>query len=262
MAVFIYPHALTGILSAANGDAIKRNAIALPAFSVVLGLVGLMGVMAHAAGIVVSNAQDVVPQLILKMFPDWFVGFCFAAIAIGALVPAAVMSIGAANTFARNIWRPFVHPEMSSYEETLLAKLVSLIVKVGALLVILFIPTKFAIDFQLLGGLWMIQCFPAIIFGLYTRWFTGRALLAGWAAGMAAGTYLAWGPTSWSTTHAVFDWFSAYNGVIAVILNIAVASAISLLFPAQPTEDSDRTAGRGEAACVSASGALPTEAQS
>jgi SSS family solute:Na+ symporter len=238
MALFIYPHALTGILSASSADAIKRNAIALPIFSVALGLVGLMGLMAHAAGIVVSNAQDVVPQLVIKMFPEWFVGFSFAAIAIGALVPAAVMSIGAANTFTRNIWKPFIHSEMSAREETLLAKLTSLIVKLGALLVILFIPTKFAIDFQLLGGMWMIQCFPAIIFGLYTRWFSGWGLLAGWAVGMATGTYLAWGPASWSTTHTVFDWFSAYNGIIAVILNMAVAAAISFLFP---TEQPDKT---------------------
>jgi SSS family solute:Na+ symporter len=239
MALFIYPHALTGILSASSADAIKRNAIALPIFSVALGFIGLMGIMAHAAGIVVSNPQDVVPQLVIKMFPEWFVGFCFAAIAIGALVPAAVMSIGAANTFTRNIWKPFIHSEMSAREETLLAKLTSLIVKLGALLVILFIPTKFAIDFQLLGGMWMIQCFPAIIFGLYTRWFSGWGLLAGWAVGMAAGTYLAWGATSWSTTHTVFDWFSAYNGIIAVILNMAVAAAISFLFPSEGPDKTD-----------------------
>jgi SSS family solute:Na+ symporter len=237
MALFIYPHALTGILSASSGDAIKRNAIGLPAFSVVLGLVGLMGLMAHAAGIVVTNAQDAVPQLIIKMFPGWFVGFCFAAIAIGALVPAAVMSIGAANTFTRNIWKPFIHPGMSAREETMLAKLTSLVVKLGALLVILFIPTKFAIDFQLLGGVWMIQCFPAIIFGLYTRRFTGCGLLAGWAVGMVAGTWLAWGPASWTPTHTVFGWFSAYNGLIAVTLNIAIAAAASALFPSDAPDE-------------------------
>jgi SSS family solute:Na+ symporter len=70
MALFIYPHSLTGILSASSSDAIKRNAIALPAYSLVLGLIGLLGLMGHAAGIVVSN-----PQLFLKMFPDWLAGF-------------------------------------------------------------------------------------------------------------------------------------------------------------------------------------------
>ncbi len=227
MALFLYPHSLTGILSASGPDAIKRNAVALPAYSLVLGLIAMLGLMAHAAGIVVKNPQEVVPALILKSFPDWFVGFSFAAIAIGALVPAAVMSIGAANTFTRNIWKPFIHPQMSGAEETTVAKVVSLVVKLGALAVILFVPTKFAIDFQLLGGVWMIQCFPAIIFGLYTRWFDGKALLAGWAVGMLLGTWLAWGADKWVPTHGVFDWFVAYNGLIAVVVNIAISAALS-----------------------------------
>ena len=126
------------------------------------------------------------------------------------------------------LWKPFVRPAITAGEEAFLAKLMSLIVKLGALLVILFVPTKFAIDFQLLGGVWMIQCFPAIIFGLYTRWFSGWALLGGWAVGMVVGTYLAWTPGAWVPVHSVFDWFVAYNGLIAVTLNVAVSTLVSL----------------------------------
>ena len=111
------------------------------------------------------------------------------------------MSIGAANTFTRNIWKPFIHPAMSPQEEAVLAKLMSLVVKVGALAFILFVPTKFALDLQLLGGMWMAQVFPAVIFGLYTRWFSGWALLAGWATGMVLGTWLAWTPAAWVPVH-------------------------------------------------------------
>ena len=193
MALFMYPHALTGALAASSGQAIRRNTMTLPAYSFVLGLIALLGIMAHAAGVKVANPQDAVPQLLLKVFPDWFAGFSFAAIAIGALVPAAVMSIGAANTFTRNVWRPFVNPQVTPAAESTIAKLVSLIVKIGALAVIFFMPTKFAVDLQLLGGVWMVQIFPAMILGLYTRWYSGPALLVGWAAGMIVGTSLAWG---------------------------------------------------------------------
>ncbi len=240
MALFMYPHALTGTLSASSAKAIRLNTMTLPAYSFVLGLIALLGMMALAAGIHVANPTDAVPQLVLWAFPDWFAGFCFAAIALGALVPAAVMSIGAANTFTRNVWKPFIHPEMSPQEEAILAKLVSLVVKVGALLVIFFMPTKFALDLQLLGGVWMIQIFPAMIFGLYTRWFGGAALLSGWAVGMATGTALAWGSTAWVPVHAL-KWdipligpidtglnMSVYNGLTAVVANIVVAGLISL----------------------------------
>jgi DNA-binding XRE family transcriptional regulator len=66
------------------------------------------------------------------MFPSWFTGVAFAAIAVGALVPAAIMSIAAANHFSRNIWREHVHPAMSRREEAPVSKVVSLLVKVGA----------------------------------------------------------------------------------------------------------------------------------
>ena len=114
------------------------------------------------------------------------------------------MSIGAANTFTRNVWKPFIHPAMTPHEESVLAKIVSLIVKIGALLVIFFMPTKFALDLQLLGGVWMIQIFPAMIFGLYTRWFGGAALLVGWAVGMICRNVRWPGrPTAWVPVHAL-----------------------------------------------------------
>ncbi len=231
LALFMYPHALTGVLSADSPRSIRRNAMTLPAYSLVLGLVALLGLMGRAAGLDLKNPQDVVPQLFLKMFPDWFVGFSFAAIAIGALVPAAIMSIGAANTFTRNIWRPFVNANMTDTEESNIAKIVSLVVKLGALAFILFIPTKFAIDFQLLGGVVMIQIFPAIIFGLYTRRIHGTPLLIGWAVGLLTGIYLAWGPDKWVPTWATPAGFSVYIGLFSVMVNFIVSIALSFIMP-------------------------------
>jgi SSS family solute:Na+ symporter len=232
LALFMYPHSMTAILAARSEKAIKVNAVALPAYSLLLGLVALLGLMAHAAGVKVANPQDAVPQLFLKVFPDWFVGFAFAAIAIGALVPAAVMSIGAANTFTRNIWKPFVSPNMSGEDEAVLAKLMSLVVKVGALAFILLIPTKFALDLQLLGGVWMIQIFPALIFGLFSHRFSGIGLLFGWAVGMVLGTWLAWTPGAWVPVHALFGTgIAVYNGLIGLAANIVVAVVLSALLP-------------------------------
>jgi SSS family solute:Na+ symporter len=249
MALFMYPHALTGALAASSGRAIRFNTMALPAYSLVLGLIALLGLMALAAGVKVETPQDAVPQLMLWAFPDWFAGFCFAAIALGALVPAAVMSIGAANTFTRNIWKPFIDPEMTPQEESLLAKLASLAVKIGALAVIFFMPTQFALDLQLLGGVWMVQIFPAMILGLYTRRFSGWALLIGWAAGMIVGTSLSWNGKAWVPVHAL-NWdiplvgdvdlglgFAAYNGLTAVLVNFLVAATLSLVLRSQAVDE-------------------------
>jgi hypothetical protein len=64
------------------------------------------------------------------------------------------MSIGAANLFTRNFWKAYVNPQIDEAGEAAVAKVTSLVVKVGALLVILYLPTQFALDLQLLGGLW------------------------------------------------------------------------------------------------------------
>jgi SSS family solute:Na+ symporter len=119
LALFLYPHSLTAILSASSGHAIRRNAALLPGYSFVLGLLALLGFFAiaagvrelpeYAAGFARFGSNFAVPALFLHSFPSWFVGIAFAAIGIGALVPAAIMSIAAANLYTRNIHREFVN---------------------------------------------------------------------------------------------------------------------------------------------------------
>ena len=198
LALFMYPHSITATLSSRSRNTIRRNAIILPAYSFVLGLLALLGWVAIAAGTKpigldgVPNAQLVIPQLFEDSFPAWFAGVAFAAVAIGALVPAAIMSIAAANTFTRNIYREWIKPHATHAEEANVSKLVSLAVKGFALVFVLTLDKQNAINFQLLGGIWILQTFPAIVFGLYTRWFHRWGLLAGWAAGMIYGTLAAY----------------------------------------------------------------------
>lgn len=231
MAAFMYPHTLTGIFAAKSADTIRKNAVFLPAYTVLLGLIALLGYMAYAAGVKVQANNDIVPALFNAMFPSWFSGFAFAAIAIGALVPAAVMSIGAANLFTRNFWKPYVNPNVSAEGEAKVAKMVSLVVKFGALVFILFLPTKFALDLQLLGGVWILQTFPALVFGLFVGWFGANALLSGWAVGIIGGSWLAYadGIKPVHTFHIGADSYTMYTGLIALALNIAVAVVVNVI---------------------------------
>ena len=232
MAAFMYPHTLTGIFAAKSADTIRKNAVFLPAYTVLLGLIALLGYMAYAAGVKVEANNDIVPALFNAMFPSWFSGFAFAAIAIGALVPAAVMSIGAANLFTRNFWKPYVNPNVSAEGEAKVAKIVSLVVKFGALVFILFLPTKFALDLQLLGGVWILQTFPALVFGLFIGWFGANALLSGWAVGIIGGSWLAYadGIKPVHTFHIGADSYTMYTGLIALAINIVVAVVVQLVF--------------------------------
>ncbi|UWU24706.1 sodium:solute symporter family protein (plasmid) [Rhizobium sp. CB3060] len=235
LAAFMYPHTLTGIFASNSGKTIRKNAVLLPAYTLLLGLLALLGYMGHAAGLKLESPNDVVPALFKTLFSGWFSGFAFAAIAIGALVPAAVMSIGAANLFTRNFWKAYVNPEVSSAGEAKVAKLTSLVVKVGALLVIIFLPTQFALDLQLLGGIWILQTLPALVFGLYTNWFRAPGLLAGWFVGFIGGTFLVW-DAGWKPLHLISlggEPFTIYTGLLALAANIAVAVVINAVVPAR-----------------------------
>jgi solute:Na+ symporter, SSS family len=231
LAAFMYPHTLTGIFASKSADTIRKNAVLLPAYTLLLGLIALLGYMAYAAHIKVDTPNDVVPALFKALFPSWFAGFAFSAIAIGALVPAAVMSIGSANLFTRNVWKSYVNPDISHAGEAAVAKIASLVVKVGALAFILFLPTQYALDLQLLGGLWILQTFPSLVFGLFTRWFRAEALLLGWAVGIGWGSWTAWsnGLKPLATINIEGVSYVFYVGLGALILNIVVAAVATVV---------------------------------
>lgn len=226
LAAFMYPHTLTGIFASKSANTIRKNAILLPAYTLLLGLIALLGYMAHAAGVKPATPNDTVPALFRTLFPGWFAGFAFAAIAIGALVPAAVMSIGAANLFTRNVWKAYVNPAVTHAGEAQVAKITSLAVKGGALLFILFAPVQYALDLQLLGGLWILQTFPAVVFGLFFNWFRAPALLLGWAVGFFGGSFIAYmdGLKPLHTVVIGGTSYTVYVGLLAVLANVLVAA--------------------------------------
>jgi SSS family solute:Na+ symporter len=252
-ALFLYPHSQVSVLASRSRDTIKRNMAALPAYSFVLGLLALLGYMAIAAGVTPTtnplsgkpDSNTVVPLLFDKMFPDWFAGIAFGAIAIGALVPAAIMSIAAANLFTRNIFLEYIKRDAGPALQAKVSKIASLVVKLGALLVIISIDPQFSIDLQLIGGVVILQTLPAVVFGLYTRWFHRWALLAGWAAGLIAGLWMLYdnanpligkahfAGSQWALSRWGLDTTKTmYVGILAVGINILVAAVFTVVLRA------------------------------
>ena len=263
LALFLYPHSVTGVLATRSRDTIRKNMAALPAYSVVLALLALLGLMAIKAGITPltgsngkPDANTVVPLLFDKMFPSWFAGIAFAAIGIGALVPAAIMSIAAANLFTRNIYTEYFRRDASPAEEARVSRLVSLVVKAGAVVVILLLDPQFSIDLQLIGGVIILQTLPAVAIGLYTRALHAWGLIAGWAVGMIAGLYMLYNTANAVTGKAHFGGaqyelsnislfadskMTIYTGAIALVLNLIVAIVVSLALRSRGRRFEDRT---------------------
>ncbi|MFB9543951.1 monocarboxylate uptake permease MctP [Micromonospora sagamiensis] len=263
LALFLYPHSITGVLASRNRDVIKRNMSALPAYSLLLGLIALLGYMAIAAGVKplpgakegTVDSNTVVPVLFDQAFPDWFAGVAYAAIGIGALVPAAIMSIAAANLFTRNIYKEYLKRDATPAQEAHVSKITSLVVKVGAVACIVFLDPQFSIDLQLIGGVIILQTLPAVALGLYTRWFHRGALIAGWAAGMGLGMWMLYqipnaatgrkhfGGSAFPLAEFGFDTKKTiYVGIVAVLVNLLVAALGTLLLrAAKVAEGTDGT---------------------
>ncbi|MFG1605298.1 sodium:solute symporter [Actinoplanes sp. NPDC049265] len=273
VALFLYPHTQTAVLAARNRGTLRRNLAALPIYTLSLGVLMLVGFAAlyGGKGPIGGNPNTVVPQWFAENAPAWGAGLAFAAIGVGAMVPAAIMSIAAANLFTRGIYREYIRPGASQREETYVSKAFSLTVKFGALLVILLLNTQFAIDLQLIGGVVIMQTLPAVALGLYTRWFHRYALVAGVFAGLGIGILMLYqvpklggpagstvvrehfGGSAWPLAKIGIDSdASIYVGVVALAVNlliVVVATPIlRSIFPDRPdlTVEDDYVADEGD----------------
>jgi solute:Na+ symporter, SSS family len=231
--------------------------------------------MAIAAGTkpIGTDGNTIVPELFQKMFPSWFSGVAFSAIAIGALVPAAIMSIAAANLFTRNIYKEYLKKDATPRQEAAVAKITSLVVKLGAVAAVLFIDPQFSIDLQLIGGAIILQTLPSVALGLYTRWMHRGALISGWVVGMVVALWMLYeipktavnpkthlvsvvkehfGGSSFALSKLGFDTKAAiYPGLVAVVINVLVVVVVTVILRAMKvadgvdgTADTDYTAER------------------
>jgi SSS family solute:Na+ symporter len=230
--------------------------VLLPVFSLVLGLYALLGYAAirvDTKAIVnkATNLQDyntVVPRLFEGQFYPWFAGIAFAAIGIGALVPASIMSIAAANLWSRNIYKVLLRRGATNEEETQQAKIATLVVKFGAVVLILFIDPKFTLYFQLIGGAFILQTFPSVAIALYTRWFHRWGLFAGCVVGLVWGAWMFYSIPNLTTGAVLGDpglelgrlsvlgWepflgskIQIYPGFIALLGNLVVAAVVTIV---------------------------------
>jgi SSS family solute:Na+ symporter len=164
------------------------------------------------------------------------------------------MSIAAANLWTRNIYKEYLNRDATPAQEARSSKLASLVVKAGAVAVILALDPQFSIDLQLIGGVIILQTLPPIVIGLYTRWCHGWALLAGWFVGLVSGLYMVYdtpnpmtgkthfGGSSYALSNFGLDTkVAVYTGILALIANLFVVVVGTLALRAAPWQPPDET---------------------
>ncbi|MGB6464346.1 MAG: sodium:solute symporter, partial [Nitrosotalea sp.] len=233
-ALYLYPHAINGVLSSESAQKLRTSTALLPLYGVGLAILALMGVLVFA----VPNAMHflsgfpessrgilVVPSLILYTMPGWFAGIALLGIFVGGLVPAAIMAMAQANLLTRNIIKE-LKPNITNSSEIRITKISSTVFKFIALGFVFVVPATYAISLQLLGGILIAQILPAVICGLYVKSLRKTPLIIGLLVGIGSGIYMLEAANNFGAlTISLFNtsFGSIYIAVISLAINLAIS---------------------------------------
>jgi solute:Na+ symporter, SSS family len=234
LALYLYPHAINGVLSSESAQKLRTSTALLPLYGVGLAIMALMGILVYAVPSAMnflshfpesSRGILVVPSLILYTMPGWFSGIALLGIFVGGLVPAAIMAMSQASLLTRNIIKE-IKPNMPTSSEIRITKVSSTAFKFIALGFVFVVPATYAISLQLLGGILIVQILPAVFFGLYVKSLRKEPLIAGLLVGIFSGIYMVeytnnFGALTSSLFHTTFG--SLYVAVIALVFNLIIS---------------------------------------
>ncbi|BAB65768.1 sodium:solute symporter family protein [Sulfurisphaera tokodaii] len=231
LALYLYPHAINGSLSAEDKKKLKYGTALLPIYGVGLALLALFGILVFAIKPAYTLSAKyggitAVPALLAYSMPSWFNGIAFLGIFIGGLVPAAIMAIGSANLLVRNVVKEFYN--LTPKGEATLAKWISTAFKFLALAFIFVVPLSYAIGLQLLGGIIILQTLPPVFLGLFTNKLEGRSLLAGLIGGVASGVVLTAYVNHFGAI-ATTSYPTPLGGIYIALIALAINLVISLV---------------------------------
>lgn len=241
LALYLYPHAVNGVLSAQSAQKLRTSTALLPLYGVGLAFLALMGILVYGVPQAMnflstfpeeSRGILVVPSLVLYTMPGWFSGVALLGIFIGGLVPAAIMAMAQANLLTRNIIKE-IKPNLSANSEIRITKIASTVFKFIALGFVFTVPATYAISLQLLGGILIAQILPSVFFGLYVKSLKRTPLIIGLTVGIISGIYMVeasnnFGPLTTSLFKTTFG--PVYIAVISLAINLAISFGGSFVF--------------------------------
>jgi SSS family solute:Na+ symporter len=225
MALFMWPHTVTGVFSSKSAESLRKNSIVLPLYNIVLMLVTFLGITAF---LVIPKGTDprlAFLELIRMSYGGTMQGLAYSTIALASLVPCSIMAIGASNLFANNIYRDFINPKASAKGMTLVTRYMVFVVIGLALLFGLMFPNAL-ISLQLMGVSGIVQIFPAVVFSLFWRNLSKEAALSGFIVGMAVVAF----------QYITHNNFGAYEGFWGILANIIVLLIVNPIFVGKAKE--------------------------
>ena len=222
---YMWPHSMAAIYSARSEDALRRNAIFLPFYQLVLLFVYFAGFTALLVipGLKGSEADQSFMLVVQHYYSPAVLGFIAGAGVLAGLIPAAAQILGAASIFSKNVLGDVFGIAASDRERTLATRVLVLVVAALALGFWLIARTSL-VGLLLIGYNGVTQFFPGVFFSLVWRRATALGVGAGIVAGIATVVYFAaTGQTSVSGINAGF-FALLINVVVCVVLSRVIGS--------------------------------------
>ena len=185
MGFYCWPHTFASAYSAKDDRTLRRNAIVMPLYQLPILLVFFVGFTALLVMPDLKNPDTALLALVTRSYPGWFAGFIGGAGAVTAMVPAAMLLLGASTLVAKNLYRPLMRRPVSEQHLMRASRGFMLLLAVAALVLALWSPNEL-VKLLILGYDGVAQLFPGIVLGVFVPRATARPVILGLVAGEAA----------------------------------------------------------------------------
>ncbi len=226
LAFFMFPHSTAAIFSAKSEETVRRNTIYLPFYNILLFLPVLVGLTALLVipGVTGSDTNGVLLALTVKTLPAWLVGVVGAAGALAAIVPVSLLVLQSATQLSKNVYKDAIRPEATQGQVLTVSRVMVIVVMAVSLVVALLAPA-ILVNLLQVGQTGVSQFVPAIILGLFWKKLDTTSMIAGAAVGL--------GIVTWSVLTGSLVLIGCNVGLVALVINLAIAVGGSLIHPAR-----------------------------
>jgi SSS family solute:Na+ symporter len=220
---FMGPANAQSIYSARSAQTVRRNLMLMPLYQLIIIFALFAGFTALAVvpGLKGPAADQSFMLLLQRYYPAWVLGLIAGTGCLAALLPSSVLLLGAASIFSKNVLTDAFGLATTDSSRMFWTRALVLVVAVLALVLWIFAKTSL-VDLLLFYYNGITQLLPGVIFALTWKRVSAWAVAAGLVAGEVVAAY---------SLHLSSGPWGINPGFIALVANVAVCSAVALLFP-------------------------------
>ncbi len=232
LTVVIFPTTVAGYLGARSADALRRNAMWLPAYNVLLFVPMFLGMAALfvVPGLTGADSNLALFKLVVDSLPAWVVGVVGVAAALSSIVPMAVFMLVIGTMWGSSVMSLVPRWRGSSRVQKAGAQVV--VVTAGTVaLVLTYAAPNTLVRLSLISYEGMAQLVPMLLVGLVWRRLSLVGALSGLGVGVVIVCVLVFGGHD--------PVFGVNAGILALAANLVVTLAVTYACPADRDERPD-----------------------